>query len=167
MYKPLPDAAALRAEFAYDPDTGEITRQSDGSPAFATVRYDGHRRGRWNGEFYQAHRIAWKLHYGSDPEYIDHINGDAGDNRIANLRSVTLSENQRNRGVQKNSASGLLGVAWSKRDKRWRVSLRIDGRRKQIGSFRSKEQAYQAWLEAKEAYGYHPNHGRRPAGAWA
>ena len=44
-----------------------------------------------------AHRVIWKMHYGTVPRYIDHINRVKTDNRIENLRQVTAKENSDNR----------------------------------------------------------------------
>lgn len=44
-----------------------------------------------------VHRLAWFLVYGYWPEIIDHINRDTLDNRIVNLRDVSIRLNQHNR----------------------------------------------------------------------
>ena len=45
-----------------------------------------------------VHRMAWAIHFGKWPDgQIDHINGDPSDNRIENLRDVSVSENALNR----------------------------------------------------------------------
>lgn len=78
----------------------------------------------------------------------DHANGNGLDNRRANLRNATRSENQRNRGLQANSTSGLKGV-WRRRDcDRWQAAIQIHGKRHYIGLFDSQEKAYSAYLEA-------------------
>jgi len=49
------------------------------------------------GKMYKAHRLAWFLHYGEQPpKKIDHINNDATDNRIDNLRDGTGLVNAQN-----------------------------------------------------------------------
>ena len=46
------------------------------------------------GKLIYAHRAAWAIHFGEWPKgEIDHINGDASDNRIINLRVVNRTEN--------------------------------------------------------------------------
>ena len=54
---------------------------------------------------FKAHRIAWFLHYGYQPNMLDHINQDKADNRIINLRECEM---RKNLGNQK--PKNILGV---------------------------------------------------------
>jgi len=115
------------------------------------------------GSMYLAHRIAWALHYGEWPKpnlQIDHINGDATDNRIINLRVVSNQENSKNSRMNKNNASGFSGVSWSKQSGKWKVRIHISGKETHIGSFQKIEDAVVARKMAEKKYGYHANHGR-------
>lgn len=47
---------------------------------------DGYRYIDLEGQTYRADKIAWAYVHGVWPESIEHINGDLGDNRLANLR---------------------------------------------------------------------------------
>lgn len=105
---------------------------------------------------YLAHRVIWKLIHGYWPENIDHINGNGVDNRLVNLREVTMAENMKNKKAYKSNTSGVSGVYWCKRDKRWVV--KISGR--YVGGFASLEGAAAKRAEVLDAEGYHPNHER-------
>lgn len=50
----------------------------------------------------------------------DHINGNTLDNRCVNLRTVSATENNYNRGKQSNNQSGFKGVLWHKQAKNGR-----------------------------------------------
>lgn len=49
-----------------------------------------------------------------------------------------------NKRIGKNNKSGYVGVIWHIRDKKWIVNIRINKILKQIGSFKTKEEAIQA-----------------------
>jgi len=113
--RPLPSLGWLHSLFNYDPETGRVTWAEDnlyygkghkaGDPVGSlsdrgylkiTLREKGKRSPTYK---LRLHRIAWALHYGEDPYplTIDHINHDRTDNRISNLRAVTMAENSRNK----------------------------------------------------------------------
>ena len=69
----------------------------------------------------------------------DHINGDPLDNRRQNLRVCTQSENAQNRGKQKNNTSGYKGVFAN--GKRWMARIRLDGKDKYLGNFKTRAEA--------------------------
>lgn len=104
---------------------------------------------------YSAHRLAWFYVHESWPvNCIDHINGDRTDNRISNLRDVTIEVNSQNqrRPMPTNRTSGLIGVHWAKSSKRWRAQISIKGKPKYLGLFKDKNDAHQAYLNAKREY---------------
>lgn len=67
-----------------------------GKRAFTARHERGYLRGLINGRQYRAHRIIYKMCHDTEPAFIDHINGDTGDNRLVNLRSVSHAENMQN-----------------------------------------------------------------------
>ena len=70
---------------------------------------------------------------------VDHINGDRLDNRRANLRVVTRSENSQNVRAHKRSKSGVRGV-WFGAGK-WIAGINTGGRRIHLGRFLTLEEA--------------------------
>lgn len=84
---------------------------------------------------------------------IDHINGNRDDNRIENLREVTIQENRKNVTVARN-ASGVVGVTWAKKEGNWRASISINGRAINLGHFQNLEDAIACRKQAELEYGY-------------
>lgn len=178
--KELPTKEILDELLLADFDTGKLYWKERDSKWFKTVRDCN----AWNTRFsvkeaftllktngylvssifnksYMAHRIIYKMYHGVDPEYIDHISGVRTDNRIENLRSVTVCENNQNQKIRIDNASGIQGVYWHKRDKNWQAQINTNKERKFLGSFENLEDAIFARKQAELKFGYHPNHGRQ------
>ena len=102
-----------------------------------------------NGKLYREHRLIWLFVYGEMPNGIlDHINRIKSDNRIENLRIVTHSENRQNIDKQSNNKSGLKGVWLHKNTNKWCSSIQVNKKNHHLGSFLTKEEAYEAYKNA-------------------
>lgn len=96
-----------------------------------------------------VHRIVFCLHYGFYPPTIDHINGDRSDNRIENLRAATSCQNAANRMADARNTTGVPGVRLHK-DGRYEARVQFNGKRHQIGSFQTIEEARSAIIAASQ-----------------
>ena len=126
-----------------------------------TVNAGGYIQVKLNGRLYYAHRIIWEMHNGQIPDgmEIDHINHNKADNRIENLRLVRHKNNTKNRSKHKNNTSGITGVSWYKRDKKWQATIMVDGNYMHLGFFDNFEAAVAARKEAELRHDFHKNHG--------
>lgn len=172
--KPLPPQDILNRLLRYDAQTGKMfwrckdasesvtTAQANnwnsrraGAEAFTASDTTGRRRGKIGGTIYQAHRIVWKLVFGTDPNVIDHINGDPSDNRVENLRSCSFADNARNYSKPLGGSSAYRGVCWVKRDQKWaaRISNGVGGKHS-LGNFDDEVSAARAYDQAaRELHG--------------
>lgn len=154
--KPLPPIEKLRDAYVYNPETGVLSNRPRpgyryfpgyGSGDASTVNGKGYKVVRAFGLTLCTHRVIWAIHYGEDPgnTYIDHINRDPSDNRIANLRLVSAKENAHNKAEPRVGASGIRGVTYVKRTNRWLGIVRRGGVPINVGaSYRTKAQAREA-----------------------
>jgi hypothetical protein len=105
-----------------------------------------------DGCVYRAHRLAWLYVYGKFPElYIDHINHIKTDNRIENLRDVSIgvnNENKNSSSIYKKSCN-VLGVSREKDHRRWRAVITINRKQVHIGYFDTVEEAEAAYVAEK------------------
>ena len=89
--KKLPEQEYLNNLFNYDEVSGKLFWKiskarcvkigdvvGSYNRGYLRVRIDG-------GQFY-VHRLIWKMIHGTEPEELDHINGNPRDNRLKNLR---------------------------------------------------------------------------------
>lgn len=108
---------------------------------------------RINGKIYCIHRVIWAISYSEWPRYdIDHIDGNAHNNRITNLRLAAPSQNQRNRPRQSNNKSGYKGVFFNKQKKKWQAKICINYEHHHLGFFDDPEIAYETYCEAAKKY---------------
>lgn len=135
--------------------------QIAGTEAFTAQDKDGYKKGAVKGNDYLAHRVIWLLHTGHWPaDQIDHVNGIRSDNRICNLRPASNTENGRNKRIRSDNSSGVQGVGWCKREKKWQARIRVDGTLKHLGYFNDIQLAASVRKRAEREYGFHENHGR-------
>ncbi len=127
--------------FSYSPENGIVRRLLTGC-IVGSLTSDGYLTVYRLGKNYRLHRLAWLLTYGEWPEkFIDHINGDRKDNRIKNLREVLNSENLMNCKRYSNNKSGIKGVSWDKKRRKWRVTLTASKKTSHLGYLESLEDA--------------------------
>ena len=121
----------------------------------------GYVRIRILGHFCLFHRVVWLLETGEWPDgEIDHINGDRADNRMENLRLVDRSINARNMGRRSDNKSGVAGVHWNSRKRKWDAAICVRGRRTNLGSFPTLEAASAARSAASAQHGFTARHGK-------
>jgi hypothetical protein len=85
-------------------------------------------------------------------DYVDHINGNRLDNRRANLRICTQSENMRNQGLRSNNKSGTPGIHFCKTRRRWVAQIKVNGKQRLLGRFLDRQDALAARLAGEEKY---------------
>jgi hypothetical protein len=100
--------------------------------ARATPRVNGKQRG------IRMHRVILNA---PESVFVDHKNHNTLDNSRLNIRLATRLQNRWNADKQKNNTSGFKGVTWSKQRQRWVVFIFVDGKRKFLGRFKSRELA--------------------------
>lgn len=145
----------LHNHLHYEPSTGVWTwlvpttnTVKKGDVAATVANEHGHLEIRFRGRRYRLHRLAWFYVTGEWPvERLDHINGDPADNRFANLRQATQSQNCANSRRGKNNTSGVKGVHWDGVNKRWRAAIMFNRKQISIGRFDTIEEAAEAYME--------------------
>ena len=161
----LPAQAYLRQCFDYDPQTGVLTWRdrprehfnTDQSHKCWTTKWPGKPAGSPNCKGYMQvglvgtlllnHRIIWQLVHGMVPATLDHVNGNRLDNRLANIRPCTASQNMMNRKLG-GSKSGFRGVRKLKRGG-WEVRITVSRQQYTVGSYPTIEDAITARIEAE------------------
>ncbi len=81
---------------------------------------------------------------------VDHKNRNGLDNRRANLRIATPSQNNANSKIPINNTSGFKGVAFRK--KKWEAYIMVNQKKIHLGRFLAKELAAAARSKAGQDY---------------
>ena len=147
----------LKELFDYNPDTGIFITKKTGLVA-GCPHTKGYLQINVRGLTYLLHRLAWIYIYGDgslEDLYIDHINRNKVDNRIANLRLVTRSINQRNQSLSTRNKSGKKGIHFDTGKNKWRSRIRdFDGKLICLGRYKKLEDAIKAQESVEIKYGY-------------
>lgn len=144
--------------FDYDPGSGSLrwkvslnARAPAGSEA-GTLRPDGYRQLRLDGESILAHRLIYLMQTGKIPAEIDHKNRTRDDNRWKNLRPATSSENSHNTKIRATNTSGCKGVSWDKSIGKWIARIYVEKKLFYLGSFLDKSKAIRARHRANRQF---------------
>jgi hypothetical protein len=144
----LPSRERLCEAFYYNPETGmlswrvdcgrartgDIASRATGSCGYIGVNIDG--------RSYVAHRVIWKMMTGLDPiDGIDHIDGNASNNRWGNLREASHVQNMANRKRPITNSSGVKGVSWHSSTGRWIARVGANNKRHTVGFFADVQSA--------------------------
>lgn len=147
----------LEMFYSYDPDTGFFTRKLSTNPrsfvggVASAINADGYVILPLMGVRLRAHRAAWAWVTGQWPmEDIDHINGDRSDNRFANLREATRSQNLQNSGMRASNKTGYKGVHYCHERRKFVAQIVIDGKRVGLGRYQTVEEAAAVRLAAEK-----------------
>lgn len=163
----------LRQLLRYEPDTGKLfwlprpremfttsrafsvwNSRHSGVEAFTASTGRGYKCGSIFDVPQRAHRIIWMICHGEIPSgfQLDHINGRRDDNRLENIRLALGFENTANTARHADSTSGVKGVSWDKRRKKWEARICIKGNQKHLGYFLNVIEAEAAYLAAAEEH---------------
>lgn len=157
--------ARLKELLHYNPVTGLFVRRvSRGSvKAGALAGYTGDKGYTLiniDGRRYKAHRLVFLYMVNCIPDEVDHRNQIKADNGWSNLRASNRTDNARNMPLSVRNTTGVTGVTWRPRQKKWVARITLDGRRVQLGRFDRFSEAATARLQAESKHGFHPNHGK-------
>lgn len=145
----------LKKFVSYDPDTGLFTWLVDRyRPRTGTIAGSYMSNGYVSivieQRAYLAHRLAWAFVTGTWPTAdIDHHNRVKDDNRFANLRDATASQNG---GNSRKSRAGLKGAYPSRTGRSWSARIMVNRTNIYLGTFRTEEAAHRAYCEAAKKY---------------
>lgn len=158
--------------FTYDRNAGKVfwkkptgNRVKPGRAAGNKCRFHGNEyiQVRVQRTNFLMHRLIWFLEYGEFPKgQIDHIDGNGLNNKIENLRDVTVQEQAKNLSRRMTNSSGITGVTWNKNLRAWVAQISVNNQAIYIGHFKddSFEQAVKARKDAEIKFGFHKNHDR-------
>lgn len=146
--------ARLKDVLQYDPESGVFTWSScrrnhiNKGAVAGGVNQEGYVEIKIFQRRYKAHRLAWFYMTGQWPEVIDHINRKRDDNRFCNLRDCSIQQNSCNTGLSDRNTSGYRGVSKHKQSGKWKVDVKVKGKKLFFGLFEDIELA---GLVAEEA----------------
>jgi hypothetical protein len=146
----------LQENFKYDPNTGDfywikkahtrnLTKPISAKSGKGYIQVRTNLSGK--SKTYDIHRLIWIYMYGSITNQIDHINGIRSDNRLCNLREVTHQQNMMNQSKSYSNKT-FKGIYLSSSKKRWVAEICCNYKRKYLGSFKTPEQASEAYKNA-------------------
>ena len=171
----------LKRKYKYDPEAGIFTRRDGKIHANRLKEVYADKPERWNGagklvltkngfvidncyngvtlsgKRYKNNRAAFLYMKGYLPEgVVVHIDQVKTNDRWDNLREVSYSCNSKNAKLSKKNKTGVKGVFYSEKEKKFVVNISGNGKNIRLGSFKALLEAAEARHKAEIEFGY-PN----------
>lgn len=146
----------LKELLHYEPETGWFTWRINSAVAkpgdrAGNIHGFGYRQIGLDYKKYLEHSLAWFYMTGEWPKTeIDHINRDKSDNRWANLRAATRSQQGHNKGMSARNKLGFPGV--NKHGTKYVSRILVDSKAIHLGWFSTIAQARIARLLAEKQH---------------
>lgn len=83
---------------------------------------------------------------------VDHIDRDSLNNTRSNLRFVSQAENKQNRRKTTSTKSGLRGIFWIEKMKKWRAKVTINKKQFHLGYFSDLQEANKVIVEFRKEH---------------
>lgn len=148
----MPSRSELLERFSYSSGhlyyRKRVSQRCKAGSIVGAVNEEGYRCTMMGGASFKVHRLIWKWHYGTEPQLLDHINGDRSDNRVENLRAATKRENGWNRKAKRSLPPGVYH-----HQGRYRVRLYLGKPNVSVGMFATLGEAIAARDNALASYG--------------
>ncbi|WP_395000737.1 hypothetical protein [Acinetobacter sp.] len=129
----------------YKDKTWSIYRLKNGKIGGVVTSYQRHKK-------LFLHRLIMSV---TDPKiFVDHKDLNTLNNQKLNLRLCSGQENSRNTGLSSNNRSGIKGVCWETKVKKWRAAITINSKQVFLGHFTNLQEAADVYdIKAIEIYG--------------
>lgn len=123
-------------------DAGTFSATNSGVPICVQIRL--------RKKTCMAHRIIWEMANGPIPEgmLVDHVDGNAWNNVLSNLRLATKAHNAYNSRRPRNNTSGHKGVSWNASRRKWVACIATNKKNRCLGAYASLEDAAAAYATA-------------------
>lgn len=89
----------------------------------------------------KVHRVILGCFKGEDPREVDHRDRNRANNKLRNLRYLSVSDNRRNVEVKATSESGIRCVRYRKDRDCWQAYAHKEGKFKSLGHFQTAAMA--------------------------
>lgn len=140
------DRVVLRKDGFKQTFKGRLLKPSKGKRGYLYLNVNKHGKLKT----YRVHQLvamAFLDHVPCGMEIqVDHIKGLITDNRVENLQILTKAEH--NEKTHKNASSKYKGVSWSKKKKKWKLTIWINGKQKHLGYFKTEIEAHEYYQAA-------------------
>jgi hypothetical protein len=162
----MPSQRRIKELFTYD-DKGHLRAKITSShhrkagDIVGCLKTNGYKMAMVDRVNYYIHRLVWVYHNGPIPDgmVVDHINMERKDNRVENLRLVTRTENNKKLSLRSDNKTGVIGVSWCRRWKKYHARVKISGKEVFARYFHNLEEAAKAVEQARQSFGFDELHG--------